>query len=655
MLTDTSSSPFARLWGAPMADVHWTSGFWHDRFECCRAVMIPNMWRIWKDPDISHAYANFRIAAGDEEGGHHGPPFADGDFYKWLEATAAVYTVTRDEQLDALMDEIIALIGRAQRGDGYIHTPVLIRQRLGQTEARPLQERLHFETYNLGHLMTAGCIHYRATGKDSLLAIARKAADYLYNFYRSAAPELARSAICPSHYMGVIELYRTTRDPKYLELGENLIKIRDLVVGGSDDNQDRLPFREQDRALGHAVRANYLYAGVADVVAETGDAGLMATLQTLWDSVVHHKMYITGGCGALYDGASPDGTAHQEVITRVHQAYGREYQLPNATAYNETCANIGNVLWNWRMLNLTGEARFADIVELVLYNSALSGISLDGTRFFYSNTLRQVDDLPFELRWPKTRAPYISSFCCPPNLVRTIAEVGSYAYSLSRDAVWINLYGGSVLDTHLPDGARLRLSQETDYPWAGRVKIVVNQAPAGRYAVSLRIPGWALEAAVTVNGAPAEGEPRPGQYFRLERFWAPGDEIELDLPMPVRVFEAHPYVEESRNEVAVMRGPLVYCLESVDLPVGVRPTEVIIPRTIRFDARPDDALGEPLNGIVVVEGRAKVLPDDRAPALPLYRDLRTAPLQDIAIKLIPYFAWDNRGKSEMTVWMPFAW
>jgi DUF1680 family protein len=607
-------------------------------------------------------YANFRIAAGEEEGAHRGPPFADGDFYKWLEAVAAVYAVTRDEQLDRQMDEIIALIGKAQRDDGYIHTPVLIRQRQGAAGAQAFQERLHFETYNLGHLITAGCIHHRATGKESLLAIARKAADYLIGFYQRAAPELARNAICPSHYMGVIELYRTTRDPKYLELGDSLIRIRDLVAGGSDDNQDRLPLREQDRALGHAVRANYLYAGVADVIAETGDRSLMATLETLWDSVVRHKMYITGGCGALYDGASPDGASHQEVITRVHQAYGREYQLPNATAYNETCANIGNILWNWRMLNLTGEARFADIIELALYNSVLSGISLDGLKFFYSNTLRQVDDLPFELRWPKTRAAYISAFCCPPNLVRTIAEAGGYVYSLSDAAVWVNLFGGSVLDTPLPGGARLRLRQETDYPWNGSVKIVVEQAPASPYAVMLRIPGWVRSAtagenaaAVAVNGSPAEGAAVPGRYFRIERAWASGDEINLHLPMPVRILEAHPYVEESRNEVAVMRGPLVYCLESIDLPGGIRPMEIIVPRTTRFEARVDDALGAPLDGIVVVEGQAKLLRDGRAKDLPLYRDVRTQPLQDVAIKLIPYYAWDNRGTSEMTVWMPLAW
>ena len=257
--------------------------------------------------------------------------------------------------------------------------------------------------------------------------------------------------------MGVIELYRVTRDPRYLELGRNLVEIRDLVTNGGDDNQDRVPFREQDRAVGHAVRANYLYAGVADIVAETGDESLMTVLETLWQSVVQQKMYITGGCGALHDGASPDGSPEQQTITRVHQAYGREYQLPNTTAHNETCANIANAMWNWRMLLLTGEARFADVMELVFYNSALAGISLDGKKFFYTNTLRQVDDLPYELRWSKTRAPYISCFCCPPNLVRMIAEVNGYAYSLSDECA----VGTSLRQQQVGDDNRRRHDHES--------------------------------------------------------------------------------------------------------------------------------------------------------------------------------------------------
>ena len=356
--------------------------------------------------------------------------------------------VTRDESLDHLMDEIIETIRLSQREDGYIHTPVIIEERKGQN-AQSFQERLHFETYNMGHLMTTACVHSQATGKQSLMEIARAAADYLYNFYQTATAELARNAICPSHYMGVVDMYRQTGEPRYLELARNLVEIRDLVTNGGDDNQDRLPFREQASAVGHAVRANYLYAGVADIYMETGDPSLLATLENLWQSVTSTKMHVTGGCGALYDGASPDGALEQSTITRVHQAYGREYQLPNLTAHNETCANIGNMLWNWRMFSVTGEARFADIAERVLYNSALVSISLDGKRYFYTNTLRQIDDLPFELRWGRSREPYISCFCCPPNIVRTIAQVGSYLYSASDEGIWVNLYASSSCDNRI--------------------------------------------------------------------------------------------------------------------------------------------------------------------------------------------------------------
>src|SRR5262249_1793162 len=273
--------------------------------------------------------------------------------------------------------------------------------------------------------------------------------------FEKPSPELARNAVCPSHYMGTVELYRVTGNKKYLALAVKFLDLRDIAPGGTDDNQDRIPFRKQTEAVGHPVRPNYLYAGAADVFAETDDRTLLDPLHKIWGNVVSRKMYVTGACGALYDGASPDGAKDQKQIARTHQAYGRDYQLPNSTAHNETCAAVGNALWNWRMLQITGDARCADVLELVLYNAALAGASLDGPRFFYTKTLRQLDRMPAELRWSRTRQPFISCFCCPPNLARTLAEINDYAYGRSENSIWVNLYGGSVLDTDLTTGERV--------------------------------------------------------------------------------------------------------------------------------------------------------------------------------------------------------
>ncbi|MCU0917338.1 MAG: glycoside hydrolase family 127 protein, partial [Planctomycetes bacterium] len=657
--------------------VRWTDGFWAERFEQCRKVALPNMQRLLEDPEISHAYENFLIAAGLKEGRHDGPKWNDGDFYKWLEAVAFVYASTRDEELDRQMDRMIAVIGKAQRDDGYLHTPVVIAQRQSGSLAAEFRNRLDFETYNLGHLLTCACIHYRATGKTSLLSIARKAADFLYTRYQDAPQELANNAICPSHYMGVVELYRTTRDPRYLELAQGLIDIRDQVQGGSDDNQDRIPFRQQTQAVGHAVRANYLYAGAADVYAETGDSSLLTALEKIWRDAAYRKLYVTGSTGALYDGASPDGSKSQASIQRVHQAYGRPYQLPNVTAYNESCATVGFVLWNWRMLAITGEARYSDVLEQALYNGVLATISLDGREFFYTNPLARVSDLPFSLRWSRRREPYISCFCCPPNAVRTVAEVAAYAYSLSDQGVWINLYGSNVLDTRLPRGAAIRLRQQTDYPWDGTIHVTVETAPPGESSIFLRIPGWAEGARVAVQpvaqppggSVQAEGlgdggaskkshpqaapegatqEVRSGLYFEIRRAWSAGDRIELVLPTPVQLVEAHPLVEEARNQVAVRRGPLVYCLESADLPEAVRPAEVALSTGTRLESRFDRQL---LGGVVTLQGKAQVLTGggwDNA----LYRKVSAEEPKEIEIRLIPYYAWANRGDGEMTVWLP---
>jgi DUF1680 family protein len=680
-LIDTTRSPAAKMYMPDLGDVKWTGGLLGERFEVCRTTMVPHLWEIFQNDTESHAWANYLIAAGVEHRGDdkfHGPPFNDGDFLKWLEALAQIYAVTRDPALDAQMDRIIAVIAKAQREDGYLHTQTIIPQRQGDPKAKEFADRDHFETYNMGHLMTAACIHYRATGKTTLLACARKAADYLDRLCATVPAELARNAICPSHYMGVVELYRTTREPRYLALAKQLIEIRSLVPPevGSDMNQDRVPFREMTEAVGHAVRANYLYAGVADVFAEDGDASLLKTVTAIGDDVAGQKLYITGMTGALYDGASPDGSTKHPSIKTVHQAYGRDYQLPNLTAYNETCANIGYALWVWRMFEATGEARYADLFEQSLYNGVLPGISLDGKNYFYVNPLKKLQAFEWPLRWSRTRQPNIkSSFCCPPNVVRTIAEAHNYVYTLARDTLFVNLYAPSTLDTAWTEGGRIRLRQETDYPWNGAVKLTIDEAPSRPIAIKLRIPGWLHDGAATVrvNGAAAGGTvasgtgvppvssdhgqdvratPKPGAYFALERTWRAGDTIELALDFAPTVWEANPLVEETLDQVAVKYGPLVYCVESNDLPPGVKLTDVALAldgRSGRFTAR-----REKIDNTTVLAFSVPALARQRPAWRPqeLYREAeRTAP-HEIALTLVPYYAWGNRGDTEMTVWLP---
>ena len=487
-LTNNSKSPYAKLHGVDMGSVTWTTGFWADRFKVAAETIVPNMWSVYNDPKISHAFKNFEIAAGLDTGRHKGPSFHDGDYYKTLEAMASLYASTRNPKLNETMDKAIAVIAKSQREDGYIYTKAMIEQRKTGSKNQ-FQDRLSFESYNIGHLMTAACVHYRATGKTNLLDVAKKATDYLYGFYKTASPTLARNAICPSHYMGVIEMYRTVRDPRYLELAKHLIAIKGKIDDGTDDNQDRIPFLAQTKAMGHAVRANYLYAGVADLYSETGNDSLLKTLNLMWNDINTHKMYVTGGNGSLYDGTSPDGTSYNPTeVQKIHQAFGRDFQLPNFTAHNETCANIGHVLFNWRMLQLTGDAKYADIMELGLHNSVLSGISLNGKNFLYTNPLAQSDALPFKQRWSKERVPYISlSNCCPPNVVRTIAEVSDYAYSTSKKGIYFNLYGANKATVKLEDGAKIALQQITNYPWDGNIKITVSETNAKAFSMFFRI------------------------------------------------------------------------------------------------------------------------------------------------------------------------
>ena len=666
-LTDTRNSKFAVMTDTPIDAVRWTGGFWGERFNVFAGTSVKNMWKTWQTEE-GKGFNNFLVASGEIRGKHHGPPFHDGDMYKWLESVAAVYAINKDPELDAIMDRFIGCVVKSQRADGYIHTPVIIEElnkklaakeegadntvvgtAVGTGKDGAFGNRLNFETYNLGHLITAGIVHKRATGKTTLFNAAIKAADFLYNFCMTAPEELAGNAICPSHYMAIAEIYRETGDPKYLELSKKFIDIRGMVKEGTDDNQDRIPFRDQYNAMGHAVRANYLYAGVADLYLESGEEQLMKNLTSIWNDIVTRKMYINGACGALYDGTSPDGTDYKPAnIQKVHQSYGRPYQLPQSTAHNETCANIGNMLFNWRMLEATGDSKYADIVENCFFNSILCGISLDGKRYFYTNPLRMSDELPYTLRWPKERKEYISCFCCPPNTLRTLCETQDYAYSMGRQEVYVNLYGENQMKVMLDKKNQLVVAQHTDYPWDGRVILEIQQVKKNTpMTFKLRIPSWCEVYSLSVNDKKYEAKVENG-YAVVTGSWKKGDFIALDMPMQAKLIEANPLVEEARGQVAVQRGPIIYCIESQDLN-GQNIDNIALPINAQFTPKEVTIEG---SRMMALETQAYVR-DAKTWENQLYRTVDTTK-RTATIRLIPYYAWGNRGKSEMSVWIPVA-
>ena len=666
-LVNTSRSPHVRMRNVDLDAVRWTEGFWADKFELCRRAMLPSVQKGLLDPLNSEHLTNFKIAAGLEKGLRHSVDWSDGDCYKWLEAVALVYQVNKDPELDRLMDEWISIIAKAQAPDGYIATQT------GNNSVNRLKMPHRHELYCMGHLLTAACIHYRVTGKDSFLGIARKTGDFLYEQFQPRPPRLVHFPWNPSAYMGLVELHRTTRDDRYLELVEILINNRgsspgggDHRNGGTDQTQDRIPLRNETQAVGHAVCATYLYCGAADLFAETGDITLLEALRRIWLNVTTRKMYITGAVGAG-GGVSARGDP-------LHEAFLADYELPSRSVYCETCSNIGNAMWNWRMLTLTGDAKYADVMERVLYNSMLSAVSAEGKQFFYCNPLKWTGEQTGPTKHhTATRWSVHSCYCCPPQVARTIAGLSGWAYSVSKEELWVHLYGGSTLATQLPDSTEVSLKQETKYPWDGHIAITFRNTPDKPISLKLRIPGWAEGAALKINGRDSQGASKPGSYATLRRRWSAGDTIELELPLEVRLIEAHPNVGELRYALAVMRGPIVYCLELPKQQNGqsVWNDGIFLPENIRFDSRFDrDRLG----GITVLTGRAlnaagkQRLGRETQASISsrnanwtnqLYRRFESHSLNGreigtVDIELIPYFAWANRGVSWMEVWIPLA-
>lgn len=648
MLTNTAKSPFAKVRPLPFRQVRWTEGFWMDVITNNAENTVPHLQSMFEAKEISHVVENFRICAGDSEGTFGGTNFGDGDFYKWMEAAMYTAVTFNDHELLTRLDEYVDLIRRAQQPDGYISTKQIIGER-EQNGISRLGDINDFEVYNFGHLFTAACLYYRLTGKDNFLLVAVKAAGYLDHMYQeNARTGQVQTAVCPSHYMGLIELYRTTGEQQYLELAGLAIALRDSVTDGTDDNQDRIPLKDHQKIVGHAVRSNYLYAGTADLYAETGDPDYKQMLDRVWHNLTRQKLYITGGCGALYNGVSPYGNFFTDQ--KVHQAYGYEYQLPNITAYNETCASVGSVLWAYRMFQTDPQAEYFDLIERTMLNTNLAAVSLDGKKYFYENMLRRAGHLDYELVWPLTRSEYILSYCCPPNLARTLAESAEYTYLQSADTVWFGMYGSSTAAIVFDEESRFTLVQNTDYPYDGRIAIGFEEIAIDRpVTFQLRIPGW-----VTSGWLEADGKRRllsardAGTYYPLVIADLHTTSITLQLDMPARLTISHPLVEETTGQAAVERGPLVYCLETPDVSADTL-DRLWLPADAVFTPEPYTIGGRKMTALTG-ELSEMNLPADQPDAL--YQTLNAPAFRPVKARLIPYFAWDNRGLGEMKIWLP---
>jgi len=626
-----------RLHPVPFANVQIEDRFWAPRIRVNREVTIPHEYRQCKDTGRIEAFM-LNWKPGMEPKPHY---FWDSDVAKWIEAASYSLATYPDPDLDALLDEVIEKVAFAQQPDGYLNVYFTVVE----PENRWKNLGMWHELYCAGHMIEAGVAHYQATGKHTLLDVVCRYADYIASVFGPGKHDG-----CPGHEeieLALVKLYRVTGERRYLDLSRFFLDqrgkkpsyfqremehlTRDQARGHlhffqKDDGfsteycQDHLPVREQSEVTGHAVRAMYLYCGMADVAAETGDEGLLWANRNLWDNVCRHRMYVTGGIGP----------------SRHNEGFTEDYDLPNLTAYAETCAAVGLVFWNHRLLQLEGDGKYADVMERALYNGTVSGVSLDGTRFFYVN--------PLESRGDHHRQEWFGCACCPPNIARLIASIGGYIYSQTDTGVYVHLYvqGSGKLQI---GGREVVLKQQTDYPWDGRVKMVVEPEAPLDFVLNLRLPGWCRAATLAVNGHTVDLERIVHRgYARLERNWQKGDTVELSLAMPVERVYASPAVREDGGCVALQRGPVVYCLEQADNDVPLH--TILLPEDAGLKAEFDPDL---LGGVVAITGQARVI-DDSDWDGELYRQYPPR-LKPYTIKAIPYYAWDHRQPGEMRVWI----
>jgi DUF1680 family protein len=620
------------LTAVPFTDVVIADEFWAPRIETNRRVTIPYAFKMCEE---TGRISNFEKAAGLIEGQFEGIYFNDSDVYKIIEGAAYSLKLHPDPELENYVDGVIDKIAAAQWEDGYLYTFYSVPSR--QPEKRWTDTKKMHELYCAGHFFEAAVAYYQATGKQKILDVATRLADHICSIF---GPDKKRGV--PGHQeieIGLVKLYRQTGDEKYLKLAKSFLDERGKTDGHQlygEYAQDHKPITEQNEAVGHAVRATYMYCGMADVAMLTGDQGYARAIDRIWKNVVGKKLYLTGGIGARRKG----------------EAFGDDYELPNATAYNETCAAIANAMWNHRMFLLHGDARYIDILERVLYNGFLSGISLSGDKFFYPNPLESNGKYKFN-NGAASRQPWFRCSCCPSNIVRFVPSIGGYAYATGDNAVYVNLFIAGSATVKLA-GNTVTLRQNTGYPWDGSIKITVEPEVSSRFTIYIRVPGWRVNhpvptdlyrvvnlhlaiLAFKVNGKLLSPSYEKG-FASIEREWQNGDVIELDLPMPVRRMLCTGKVKGNQGKLALERGPVVYCAEWADN--GGKVNHVVV--------RDQDALKaehrtELLGGITVIRG--DVL------GVKLSEDGRSRIEDKCDFTAIPYYAWAHRGEGEMAVWL----
>jgi uncharacterized protein len=629
----------------PFTSVRITGGMWQQRQETNRLVTVPYAFQQCEETkrllNFDLAAETMRRRAAGESGFQNKPPtiypFDDSDVFKALEGASFALSLRKDPALEAKLDGYIAKIAAAQEPDGYIYTFRTMHPDSPAHEwidpKRWLKDPiLSHELYNIGHLYEAGVAHYQATGKSNLLDVCIKSADLVDRDFGKGELRIA-----PGHQvieMGLAKLYRATGDERYLRLAKLFLDVRG--PGQDPYNQRHQRVVDQAEAVGHAVRANYMYSGMADVAALTGDQSYLNAINRIWDNVVGKKLHITGGVGARAAG----------------EAYGNNYELPNK-CYNETCAAIAFLFWNHRMFLMTGDAKYMDVFERTLYNGFLSGVSISGDRFFYPNPL-EYDGKTANNHGHGGRAPWFGCACCPPNVLRTMAALTGYFYAVKEDRLFVNLYAESEATARV-HGTEIKLSQSTEYPWKGAVKLTVSPESPAAFTLCLRIPGWVQGCpvpsdlytyenpkpaawSVRLNGRKLEEKTESG-YVVITRKWTKGDVVSLDLPMEVRRVIGHPEIAATQDRVALEHGPIVYCLEGIDN--GGSVFDCVLPDSVLVKAVEKKALLGGVNVLLISKAlRAERTPDDKLTA------------KAVTLTAIPYAFWNNRGLSPMQVWIP---